>query len=151
MTRHTGDEPNHIICPKPGVYRIRAAVYEGKTLLATKARRIHLEMDPPERQENPFAVSVSVENHTAPDEQRIENGDILRLQINGRNRTHNDASGNLLLRTKEGTILVRQKPFTMQGKRLGEDVRRHDLHRMQIRVVRGDTGETDVGEWHNDR
>ena len=134
-------DDHHIVCPEPGIYRIRAAVYEGKRLVAKKARRIHVEMDPPERQENPFAVSISVENETAPGELRIENGDILRLQINGRNRTHDDVSGHLLLRMREGTVLVSDEPFVMPRKPLGGDERRHKLHSLRLRVVRGEPGE----------
>lgn len=134
-------EEHHIICPEPGTYRIRAAVYEGRQLVAKKARRIHVEIDPPERQEKPYAVSISIENETAPGELRIENGDILRLQINGRNRTHDDVSGHLLLRMREGTILVSDKPFTMPGKPLGGDERRHKLHSLRLHVVRGEPGE----------
>ena len=44
LSQH-GVNDNHIICPEPGIYRIRAAVYEGKRLVAKKARRIHVEMD----------------------------------------------------------------------------------------------------------
>lgn len=141
LTQHEVEE-HHIICPEPGIYRIRAAVYEGKRLVAKKARRIHVQMDPPERQENLYAVSISVENETAPGELRIENGDILRLQINGRNRTHDDVSGQIFVRMKEGTVLLSNKAFTMPGKPLGGDDRRHMLHHMRIRVVRGEPAET---------
>ncbi len=134
-------EDNHIICPEPGTYRIRAAVYEGKRLVAKKARRIHVEMDPPQRQENPYAVSISVENETNPAELRIENGDILRLQVNGRNRTHENVTGHLLLRMREGTVLVTDEPFEMPGKPLGGDERRHKLYSLRLRVVRGEPGE----------
>ena len=85
-------------------------------------------------------MSISVENETSPGELRIENGDILRLQINGRNRTHEDLSGTLLLRMKEGTLLVSDHPFNMPGKPLGGDERRHRLHGMRLRVVRGEPG-----------
>lgn len=141
LTRHKLDEPNHIICPEPGTYRIRAAVYEGKRLVAKSAKRIHVEMDPPERQENPYAVSISVENESAPGELRIENGNILRLQINGRNRTHDNVTGHLLLRMREGTVLVTDEPFEMPGKPLGGDERRHKLHSLRLRVVRGEPRE----------
>ena len=137
-------EEHHIICPEPGVYRIRAAVYEGKRLMAKKAKTIHVEMDPPERVEYPYAVSISIENETAPGELRIESGDVLRLQINGRNRTHDDVSGHLLMRMREGTILMSDSPFAMPGKPLGADDRRHMLHRMRINVVRGESGETSL-------
>ena len=140
LTQHEV-EGNHIICPEPGVYRIRAAVYERKKLVARKARRIHVETDPQERQENPYAVSISVENETAPGELRIENGDILRLQINGRNRTHDDVSGHLLLRMRDGRVLVIDEPFEMPGKPLGGDERRHKLHSQRLRLVRGEPGE----------
>ena len=140
LTQHEVEE-HHIICPEPGTYRIRAAVYEGKRLVAKKARRIHVEIDPPERQENPYTVSISVENETAPGELRIENGDILRLQINGRNRTHDDVTGYLLLRMRDGTVLMTDKPFDMPGKPLGGDERRHKLHSLRLRVVRGEPGE----------
>ena len=93
LTERESSGTNEIVCPEPGVYRIRAAVYEGKRLVAKKARRIHVQMDPPERQERPYSVSISVENENAPGELRIENGDILRLQINGRNRTREALSG----------------------------------------------------------
>lgn len=131
----------NIVCPKPGLYRIRAAVYEGKRLVAKKARRIHVEMDPPEPKENPYAVSISVENTTSPGELRIENGDILRLQINGRNRTHKEATGNLLLRMREGAILVKDISFFMPGKPLGGDERRCKLHSLRLRVVHGEPGD----------
>ena len=134
-------EDNHIICPEPGVYRIRAAVYEDKRLVAKSAKRIHVEREPPERQENPYTVSISVENETTPGELRIENGDFLRLQINGRNRSHDDVSGHLLLRMREGTILVSDEPFAMPSKPLGGDERRHKLHSLRLRVVRGGPGE----------
>ena len=51
LTRREAVGRHEIVCPKAGVYRIRAAVYEGKKLVAKKARRIHVEMDPPVRQE----------------------------------------------------------------------------------------------------
>ena len=140
LTQHEVQE-SHIVCPEPGVYRIRAAVYEGTRLVAKKARRVHLEMDPPERQENPYAVSISVENETTPGELRIESGDILSLQLNGRNRTHDGVYGLLHLRMKEGTILASNVRFTMPGKPLGDDDRRHMLHRMRIRLVRDELGE----------
>ena len=53
LTEHEVDE-HHIICRTPGVYRIRAAVYEGKRLLAKSAKRIHIETDPPIREEKPL-------------------------------------------------------------------------------------------------
>ncbi len=141
LTRHEVDEP-HFVCPEPGVYRIRAVVYEGDKLVAKKARRIHIEMDPPIREEKPYAVSISVENDTSPGELRIESGDILRLQINGRNRTHEDVSGTLLLRMREGTLLASDQPFFMPGKPLGGDESRHRLHGLRLRVVRGEPGES---------
>ena len=133
-------EERHIICPKPGLYRIRAAVYEGKRLVAKSAKRIFVEEDPPERQENPYTVYPSVENETAPGELRLESGDILRLQISGRNRTHEDVSGTLLLRMREGTILLSDIRFAIPGKPLGGDERRHRLHGLRLRVVRGEPG-----------
>ena len=93
------------------------------------------------RQENPYAVSISVENESAPGEQRIENGDILRLQINGRNRTHDEVSGHLLLRMREGTVLVTDEPFAMPGRPLGGDERRHKLYGLRLRAVRGELAE----------
>ncbi len=141
LTKHEVKD-HHIICQKPGIYRICAAVYEGKTMVAKKARRIHVETDPPERDERPYAVSISVVNETTPKELRIENGDILRLQINGRNRTHEEVTGHLHLRTKEGQILLESQPFYMPGKPVGQDDRRHPLYKeLRIRVVRGEPGE----------
>lgn len=137
------DEP-HILCAKPGLYRIRVAVYEGKKLVAQSPRRVHVETDPPERKDNPFVVSISVENETAPGEKRIATGDILRLQINGRNRTSRKVSGQLLLRTREGAVIVQNAPFTMPGKPLGEDDRRHLLHQLRVRAIRGDATEVSV-------
>lgn len=131
----------NIVCEKPGLYRIRAAVYEGKRLVAKKAKRIHVEIDPPERKEHPYAVSISVENISSPGEKRIEAGDNLRLQINGRNRTQDDVSGTLLLRTREGALIVSDEPFEMPGKPLGGDERRHMLHSLRLQVERGEPGE----------
>ncbi len=141
LTRQEVDEP-HLVCPEPGIYRIRAVVFEGNKLVAKKARSIHIEMDPPIREEKPYAVSISVENATNLGELRIENDDILRLQINGRNRTHEDVSGTLLLRMREGTLLVSEQPFFMPGKPLGGDERRRKLHELSLRVVRGEAGES---------
>lgn len=142
LTRHSVDEP-HFICPTPGVYRLRALVYEGQKMVAKKSRRIHVEMDPLIREEKPYAVSISVENDTSPGELRIEDGDILRLQINGRNRTHEDVSGTLLLRMREGTLLVTDLPFFMPGKPLGGDDSRHSLHNFRLRAVQGEPGESE--------
>ena len=142
LARHKVDEPNQIICPEPGIYRIRAAVYEGKTLMAKKARRIHVETDPPDRQENPYTVYPSYENETSPKERYlIESGNILRLQINGRNRTHEEVSGHLRLRTKEGQILLENIPFYMPDKPLGGDASRKNLHSLRLRVVRREPDE----------
>jgi len=100
-----------------------------------------LAMDPPERQENPYAVSISAENETDRGEMRIKHGDILRLQINSRNRTYIAVSGHLLLRMREGTILVLDKPIAMPGKPLGGDDRRQKLHSLRVRVVHGESSE----------
>lgn len=141
LTQHSVDE-SHFLCPTPGDYRLRAVVYEGNKLVAKKARRIHIEMDPPERKENPYSVSISVENDSSPGDLRIEDGDTLRLQINGRNRTQEDVSGTMLLRMREGTLLVADQPFFMPGKPLGGDDIRHRLHGLRLRVFRGESGET---------
>jgi len=141
LTRHSVDE-SHFLCPAPGVYRLRAVVYEGKKMVAKKSRRIHVEMDPPIREEKPYAVSISVENDTSPGELRIEDGDILRLQINGRNRTQEDLSGTILLRMREGTLLVADQPFFMPSKPLGGEDSRHKLHSLRLRAVRGEPGES---------
>lgn len=124
-----------------GVHRIRAAVYSGKKLVAKKARRVHVEMDPPERPERPYTVSISAENVTSIGDKRIEHGDKLRLQINGRNRTLEDCSAELLLRMHDGERLLFGKFITMKARRLGESDIRHDLHRMEITVVRSDDSE----------
>jgi len=142
VTKRASDNRHEIECPKAGVYRIRAAVYEGKALVKQSPRRIHVEVDPPERKENPYAVSISVENATSPGEKRIENGDILRLQVNGSNRTYDDVSGTLILRTKKGTLLVSGEPFDMPGKPVGGDERRHNLHSLRLRIIRGEHEET---------
>ena len=125
-----------------GVHRIRAAVYNGKKLIAKKARRVHVEMDPPERPERPYTVSISAENTTSTGEKRIEHGDKVRLQINGRNRTHEECTADVLLRMHDGAVLLFGKSITMTGTRMGEDDRRHLLHRMEVTVVRSEDSES---------
>ena len=134
----------HIICPKLGTYRIHAVVYEGKKLVAKKSRRIFLEEDPPIRDEKPYVVTPSVVNETAPGEQRVQSGDVLTIQINGRNRTYEDLSAKLFVRMKEGQIVVPDMTVRMPAKPLGQDDRRHNLHWQKIRIVRtwlGKSGE----------
>lgn len=141
ISQHVIDQ-QHIVCPEPGLYRIRAAVYEGNQLVAKSAKRIHVEMDPPERKESPFTVHPSWENETSPMERhRVESGDILRLQINGRNRTLEEVSGHLRLRTKEGQIILENIQFFMPAKPLGGDANRQNLHSLRLRVVRSETGQ----------
>ena len=124
-----------IVCTKPGIYRIRAVVYEGKKLVAKKALRIHLEMDRPIPPEKPYTVSISVENQTSPGELRIQSGDILNLQINGRNRTFDPVSADLFVRMREGSTVLPDKAVHMSAKRLGQDDRRRKLHWQQLRIV----------------
>ena len=130
-----------IVCTKPGIYRIRAVVYEGSKLVAKKALRIHLEMDRPPRLEEPYTVSISMPNQTAPGELRIQSGDILNLQINGRNRTFDPISAVLFVRMREGSTVIQDKAVQMPAKPLGQDDRRHNLHWQQLRIVHPGSGD----------
>lgn len=138
LTRDWIDEP-HIICPKPGLYRIRAAVYEGRKLVATDPRKIHVEIDQPEPKKRPYFVRISVDNESNPREKRISDGDTLKLKIYGRNRTHHDVSGQLFLRMKEGTILAQHVRFAMEGTPLGGDDSPQLLYELPVKTIKGDS------------
>lgn len=138
LTRDWVDEP-HIICPKPGLYRIRAAVYEGKNLVKQHPQRVYVQTDPPERREHPYVVRISVDNKSNPREKRISDGDTLRLKIYGRNRMQHDVSGKLFLRMKEGTILKQPVRFAMEGTPLGGDDSPQLLDELTLKTIKGDS------------
>ena len=79
--------PQKLQCDKPGKWRILTRVTAG-TEVAHASRSIFVHEDPPEQEiPKPYALSISVENHSDPRRGRINSRDIVGVQINVTNRT----------------------------------------------------------------
>ena len=78
-----------IQCPQKGKWRLTVSVGFGGARVASASRIMFVHEDPPTRHANPYALSISVENHTTQ-QRRIDRGDTIGVQVSVTNRTPND-------------------------------------------------------------
>ena len=112
-------------CSQPGKWLISARVESDGELVARARATMFVNEDPPPRVSNPYALSISVENHSTQ-QRRINNGDSIGVLIGITNRTPHGQTlaltaslGDLLLADKKpvathGTLPVRLL-FVRQG------------------------------------
>ena len=73
-------------CTLGGKYRLTARVESNGSQVARSSRTFYVKEDPPPHGSNPYTVSISMENHTAP-RRRINSGDTVGVQVSVTNRT----------------------------------------------------------------
>ncbi len=78
--------PKKLQCARSGKYRLTARVESNGAQVARSSRNFYVKEDPPPHGPNPYATSISVENHTTP-QRRINSGDTIGVQISVTNRT----------------------------------------------------------------
>ena len=90
-------------CGQQGKWRFTARVEADGIEVARASRSMFVNEDPPERRSKPYALSISVQNHTTG-QRRINNGDIVGVQISVTNNTQDDQE--LALTASLGDLLL---------------------------------------------
>lgn len=90
-------------CAQQGKWRFTAKVETDRTQVARASRSIFVNEDPPERSSKPYALSISVQNHTTG-QRRINNGDTIGVQVSVTNNTQDDQT--LVLAASLGDLLL---------------------------------------------
>ena len=82
--------PHHgqLQCPEPGVYTLRVHLTHAGQRVDSASKRIYVQTDPPDPPEQqPYAVSIKVQNISNPQGKRINFGDEILVHITAKNRT----------------------------------------------------------------
>ncbi len=92
LIRGKAKQKRQISCPSAGIHRLRAVVeYQGERVKEI-SRTVYVQLEPPlPPEEKPFGLSISPVNENAPEQKRIDHGQVLLLQINAKNRSTNAA------------------------------------------------------------
>ena len=78
--------PGKLKCVNSGKYRLTTRVKWHGTEVARSSRNFFVKDDPPHQGTNPYALSISVENHSTR-QRRINSGDTIGVQVSVSNRT----------------------------------------------------------------
>lgn len=104
-------------CPESGKWRLTARVEVGGVEVTRNSRTIYVNEDPPQRSAKPYALSISVENHTTR-QRRINSGDIIGVQISVSNHTPDDETFELTASLGE-LLLADATPVSAPGSPAG--------------------------------
>lgn len=108
ILRGKANREGQIACHKPGDYQLRTVIeYRGKPVKSA-ARTVYVQTEPPPPPpKNPVTLSISAANDDDGAQKRIDHGQVLRLEIFGRNRTP-QVGAYLLTARLESEILARE-------------------------------------------
>ena len=105
--------PSKLQCTRKGRWRLTARVVADGVQVVHATRSMFVNEDPPERHSKPYALSISVENHTTG-QRRINNGNTIGVQISVTNQTPDDQT--LKLTASFGDLLLADMtPVATQG------------------------------------
>ena len=105
-------------CAQRGKWRLTTRIEVGGVEVARSSRIMFVHEDPPARPAaNPYALSISIENHTTQ-QRRINRGDVIGVQVSVTNRT--TAPQTLELTASLGGLLLADRlPVHTDGTALG--------------------------------
>ena len=116
--------PEKLQCVEPGKWRLVTRVRTAGGEVACASRSIFIHEDPPGKEAaNPYALSISVENHSDALQRRINSGDTIGVQINVTNRSPNDTELELVA-SLGGSLLVDGLTVEALGTPAGDNPKR---------------------------
>ena len=129
-------DKRQISCPEPGEYRLRAIVKQNNKRVAQSSRTFYVQDDPPPPPDkNPQTLSISLENASVSGQRRFNDGNIVRLQINAKNRTTQDAAVKITASVGKVMQLMNEVVVHLPGTPAGDTPRRIRALFSEIRLL----------------
>lgn len=127
-------QERQISCPEEGIHRLRAVVeYDGERVKEV-SRKVYVQCEPPPPpEEKLFSLSISPVNESA-DQERIDHGQVLRLQINAKNRGTNTTELYLDARIDDELLAVGER-VELPGTPAGDTAQRQAVIQTRRRLL----------------
>ena len=124
ILRGKASRERQIECPAPGECQLRAVIEHRGARVKSAARTVYVQEEPPPPTErNAVTLSISAENNSFADKDRIDHGDVLMVRINARNRAMH-ANTCYLTATLADETLARNEPIKLEGTPMGDTPRK---------------------------